>query len=147
MDEFFKISEYQGVSILRCDAGARRELFDEAGVPATGTMLEAVVFYLCENAELEEFPIEFDSDNDMFAAYSEDKKHLLQMCELLNRSFSEDDVLRNALAADEVQEAAALENSLNSLDAGGGELYSQLGLDKKGELSPEDISDVLKSLF
>ena len=147
MDEFFKISEYQGVNILRCDAGARRELFDEAGVPATGPIIEAVVFYLCENAELEEFPIEFDSDNSMFAAYSEDKKRLSQMGGILNRAFSDDAALREALSSEQVQEAAMLENSLNSLDTGGGELYTKLGLDKKGELSPEDISNVLKSLF
>ena len=147
MDEYFKISEYQDVYILRCDAGARQDIFDEAGVPSCGEIIEAVVFYVCENAELEDFPIEFDSDDSMFAAYSEDIKHLSVMCELLNRTFSDETALRDALSSDRVQEAVVLENSVKSMNTGVPELYRTLGLDKKGDLTPEDISDVLKNLF
>lgn len=147
MEQLFSISEYQNCFILRCDAGARQDIFDEAGVPCTGPIIEAVVFYFCELNETEEFPIEFDSDLSMFAAYSEDKRSLQAMADMLNRSFADDDALKEALASDDVQESVMLENSLNAINGEPSALYKSLGLDSKGDLSPEEIAGILGKLF
>lgn len=147
MDKLFTISEYQNCYILRCNAGARQDIFEEFDLQPTGTVIEAVVFYFCDENEIEEFPIEFDSDLNMFAAYSENLKRLTAMADMLNASFADDTALRDAISSENVQEAVVLENSLNSISSATPELYKKLGLGGKDEMSPEDISDVLKKLF
>ncbi len=146
MEQYFKISEYQGYYILRADSGVRQALFDEAGVPSTGPVIEAAVFKISEDHEVGEFDIEFDSDNSMFSAYSGNKFRMEQLCKLLNEVFNDNDALMDVLEDEYVQEAGRIEKSLAELNAAP-EIFSKFGIDSEKTLSPEEISDILGKLF
>ena len=147
MQEYFKISYYQECYIIRCDAGARQDMFDEAGLLCTGPVIEAAVFRIWDDSEQEPFPIEFDSDNAMFSAYSADKFSLKAMADMMNRVFNDDDALRAVLETDEVKDASMLEKSLAEISLKTPKLYGELGLNPEEPLSPESIADVLNKLF
>lgn len=147
MQEFFKISYYQEYYIIRCDAGARQDLFDEEGLLCTGPVIEAAVFRIWDDSEQEPFPIEFDSDNSMFSAYSADKTSLKGMAELMNRVFNDDEALRAVLETEEVRDASMLEKSLAEMSLKTPKLYGELGLDPEEPLDPEKIADILNKLF
>lgn len=146
MEQYFRISEYQGYYILRADSGVRQDIFDEAGVLSTGPVIEAAVFKISEDYEIEEFDIEFDSDNSMFSAYSGNKYRMEKLCELLNKVFGDDHALQAVLEDEYVQEASRLEQSLAQIN-GTPEIYSKMGIDPEKTLSPEEIQDILGKLF
>lgn len=147
MEEYFRISPYEGVYILRCDAGVQQELFDELGLLCTGPVIEAAVFRIWDDSDQEPFSIEFDSDNAMFSAYSADRSSLRSMAEMMNRVFNDTDALREVLESEEVQEASNLEKTLAEMSQQTPKLYADLGLKQDEELSPEKIADIFSRLF
>ena len=147
MEQYFRISEYDNCYILRADNGVRQDIFDECETPSIGPIIEAVVMYIAEAHEVCEFPLELDSDSMMFCAYSQDRRSLTELCDLLNTAFSDDAELKEAILSEDVQEAKSLEESLASISLGSSDLLSQMGYDPEGELAPEDISNILGSLF
>lgn len=102
---------------------------------------------IAEEHEVEEFPLELDSDSTMFCAYSQDKRSLIELCDLLNTAFSDDSELKEAILSEDVQEAKSLEESLAALSLDTPDLLSKMGYDPDKELEPEDISNILGSLF
>lgn len=147
MDQYFKISEYQGYYILRADSGVRKDIFDEAGLLSTGPVIEAAVLKISEDHEVGEFELEFDSDNDMFCAYSGNRYRLEELCELLNSVFSNDDELREVLTDEYVQDMNRIEQSLMQVSSQTPEIYKKMGIDTEKQLTPEDISAILGNLF
>lgn len=147
MEQYFRISEYDNCYILRADNGVRQDIFDECDTPSTGPIIESVVMRIAEEHEFPEFPLELDSDSTMFCAYSQDKRSLTELCDLLNTSFSDDAKLKEAILSEDVQEAKSLEESLAALSLDTPDLLSQMGYDPDKELAPEDISNILGSLF
>ncbi|MBQ8831250.1 MAG: hypothetical protein IJ017_06595 [Oscillospiraceae bacterium] len=147
MEQYFKISEYDDCYILRCDNGARQDIFDKCETPSTGPIIESVVMKIAEVREFEEFPLELDSDSNMFCAYSQDRRSLREFCDLLNEVFANDDELEEIISSEDVQETRRIEESLASLTLDTPELLSKMGFDPSKELDPEDISNILGSLF
>jgi len=147
MEQYFKITEYDNCYILRADNGVRQDIFDECETPSTGPIIESVVLKIAEEREVEEFHLELDSDSTMFCAYSQDKRSLSELCDLLNEVFANDEELKEFISSEDVQETRRIEESLAALSLGTPELLSKMGYSPDKELSPEDISNILGSLF
>ena len=147
MEQYFKISEYDNCYILRADNGVRQDIFDECETPSTGPIIEAVVLKIAEEHEVEEFHLELDSDSNMFCAYSQDKRSVRELCDLLNEVFANDEELKDIISSEDVQETRRIEESFAALSLDTPELLSKMGYDPEKELQPEDISNILGSLF
>ena len=147
MEQYFRISEYDNCYILRADNGVRQDIFDKCETPSTGPIIEAVVLKIAEEREVEEFPLELDSDSNMFCAYSQDRRSLRELCDLLNEVFANDEELEEMISSEDVQETRRIEESFAALDLQTPALLSQMGYDPDKELNPEDISNILGSLF
>ena len=147
MEQYFRITEYDNCYILRADNGVRQDIFDKCETPSTGPIIEAVVLKIAEEREVEELPLELDSDSNMFCAYSQDRRSLRELCDLLNEVFSNDEELEDFINSEDVQETRRIEESLASLTLDTPELLSKMGFDPTQELNPEDISNILGSLF
>lgn len=147
MEQYFKITEYDNCYILRADNGVRQDIFDECETPSTGPIIESVVLKIAEEREVEEFHLELDSDSTMFCAYSQDKRSLSELCDLLNEVFANDEELKEFISSEDVQETRRIEESLAALSLDTPELLSKMGYDPSKELNPEDISNILGNLF
>ena len=145
MEQYFRISEYDGCYILRADNGVRQDIFDKCETPSTGPVIESVVLKIAEEHEVEEFHIELDSDSNMFCAYSQDKRSLTEFCSLLNEVFANDEELEEMISSEDVQETRRIEESYAALSLDTPELLSKMGYDPEKELNPEDISNILGS--
>ena len=147
MEQFFRISEYDNCYILRADNGIRQDIFDKCETPSVGPIIEAVVLKIAEEKEVEEFPLELDSDSNMFCAYSQDRRSLKELCDLLNEVFANDEELEEIISSEDVQETRRIEESFSALTLDTPELLSKMGFDPSKELELEDISNILGNLF
>ena len=147
MEQYFRISEYDNCYILRCDNGVRQDIFDKCETPSVGPIIEAVVLKIAEEKEVEEFPLELDSDSNMFCAYSQDRRSLKELCDLLNEVFANDEELEEIISSEDVQETRRIEESFSALTLDTPELLSKMGFDPSKELELEDISNILGNLF
>ena len=147
MEQYFRISEYDNCYILRADNGVRQDIFDKCETPSTGPIIEAVVLKIAEEKEVEEFPLELDSDSNMFCAYSQDRHSLKELCDLLNEVFANDEELEEIISSEDVQETRRIEESFSALTLDTPELLSKMGFDPSKELELEDISNILGNLF